>query len=130
MQVSYENNMGFCGSCGKQATDTDKFCRNCGAKITEVTVQVAEEVGDVIKEEYRESIHNEQEINQDTQEIEESFVSQTMRELGNKLEDMVEKIYQGQGYETKTRQKILGESKTYNEIDVLATRKSIKIAIE
>lgn len=122
--------MTFCGSCGKQATDMDKFCRNCGSKITEVTVQVAEEVGDVIKEEYRESIHNEQEINHDTQEIEESFVSQTMRELGNKLEDMVERIYQVQGYETKTRQKILGESKTYNEIDVLATRKSIKIAIE
>lgn len=122
--------MTFCGSCGKQATDIDKFCRNCGSQITEITVQVAEEVGEVIKEEYRENIHTEQEINQNTSDVEESFVNPSMRELGNKLEDMVEKIYQVQGYETKTRQKILGASKTYNEIDVLATRKSIKIAIE
>ncbi|HJJ22087.1 MAG TPA: restriction endonuclease [Nitrosopumilus sp.] len=122
--------MTFCGSCGKQATDMDKSCRNCGTIITEITGQVDEEVGDIIKEEYRESINNEQEINQDANEIENNFISKSMRELGNKLEDIVEKIYQSQGYETKTRQKILGKSKKYNEMDVLATRKSVKIAIE
>lgn len=121
--------MTFCGSCGKQAIETDKFCRNCGSQITEVTVQVTEEVGEIIKEEYRENIDINQNI-PETAEIEENFISQSMRELGNKLENMVEGIYQSQGYETKTRQKILGNSKTYNEIDILAVRKSVKIAIE
>lgn len=120
--------MVFCGSCGKRASDGDKFCTSCGTQIKESTIQVVEEVGDIIKNEYREQSGGSEivppEYDNDVQ------IQPTTRELGNKLEEMVEKIFQSQGYETKTRQKILGESGAYNEIDVIATRKSVKIAIE
>lgn len=47
--------MAFCGSCGKQADNSDRFCTSCGSQIKEVTISVVEELGQVIKEEYRES---------------------------------------------------------------------------
>jgi len=115
----------FCSSCGKKADETDKFCTNCGEKIKEVTVQVTEELGNLIKEEYKE---NHSDLSQSESEVEETI--STTKMLGNKLEETVERIFNEQGYETKIRQKILGQSNTYNEIDVLATRKNVRIAIE
>lgn len=44
----------FCGGCGKRASEEDKFYTNCGTRIKETTAQVVEEVGDIIKNEYRE----------------------------------------------------------------------------
>lgn len=46
--------MTFCGFCGKQATEIDELCRNCGSKINEFTIQKIEEV---IKMEYHKNIH-------------------------------------------------------------------------
>lgn len=122
--------MVFCSNCGKAANELDKFCTNCGTKIKEVTVQVTEELGDVIKEEFRENLTTTTKEIEQVPETEQKFVNQTSRGLGNKLEEMVERIFREQGYETKTRQKILGRSNAYNEIDVLATRKNVRIAIE
>lgn len=119
--------MVFCGNCGKKASDNEKFCIHCGAKLKELTIEVTKEVGEIIKEELREqTVDPAQKLVED----EVSFIKQTTKDLGNKLEEMVEKIFRDQGYETKTRQKLLGSSGAYNEIDVLATRKSVKIAIE
>lgn len=119
--------MVFCGSCGKKAEEQDRFCTNCGAKIKEVTIQVTEELSDIIKEEFKESVER---VTQSQKPEIQEFPSQTTHELGTKLEETVERIFSEQGYETKTRQKLIGKSNAYNEIDVLATRKNIKIAIE
>ena len=122
--------MAFCGNCGKKASDEDKFCTSCGTQIKEVTIQVTEEIGEILKEEYRSQISDSSTESQD-HDVDDNFIPQNTRELGNKLEEMVQKIFQNQGYETKTRQKMLGDSSgVYNEIDVLATRKSVRIAIE
>lgn len=118
--------MVFCGQCGKKAEDNENFCTVCGAKLKEITVQVTEQVGEIIKEELKENINSEDSA--ETQE--QQLFRQTTRELGNKLEEMVERIFRDQGYETATRQKLQGISGSYNEIDVLATRKNIRIAIE
>ena len=45
--------MTFCGSCGKKAQDNHKFCVACGEPITELTVSALEEVGEIVKEEYK-----------------------------------------------------------------------------
>ena len=121
--------MVFCGSCGKAASNENKFCTNCGTQLTETVVQVTEEVGEIVKEEYRAQLDNSN-VESKEYDVDDNSIKQTMRELGNKLEEMVEKIFQNQGYETKIRQKLQGDSGTYNEIDVIATRKSVKIAIE
>ena len=42
--------MVFCGGCGKKASDEDKFCTQCGNQLTEITVEVTKETGEVIKE--------------------------------------------------------------------------------
>ncbi len=123
--------MVFCGSCGKKATSEEKFCTNCGSELKEITVEVTKEVGDIIKEEYRSQVVSDNLESESLQHDEEdSLIKQTTRDLGNKLEEMVEKIFQNQGYETRTRQKLQGSSGSYNEIDVLATRKSVKLAVE
>ena len=51
-------------------------------------------------------------------------------ELGNKLEEVVERIYQSKGYSTDRRHKIKGESGTYSEIDILARKDQRVLAIE
>ena len=45
--------MGFCGACGKQAGNEDKFCTYCGTPIIESKITVMEETGEIIKEQYR-----------------------------------------------------------------------------
>ena len=117
--------MGFCGGCGKKAELEDKFCTSCGTQIKEAVVNVTEEVGEVIKEEFRNETLDNNEIlmNKNTQ-------TQTTKYLGNKLEEAVEKIFIEESYETKIRQKILGQSNVYSEIDVIATKRGKKIAIE
>ncbi len=68
------------------------------------------------------------EISQIDEPIESS--PESSREMGNKLEDAVAKIFKNQGYEIVLRKKISGKSGEYNEIDVIATRGQATIAIE
>jgi len=51
-------------------------------------------------------------------------------DLGEKMEEAVEQIFTAKGYNTKRRQRIKGKSDTINEIDIIAHKKRIKIAIE
>ncbi len=53
LRVTYENNMGFCGGCGKQSSSKDNFCTGCGTPIIESKISVLEDTSQIIKEEYK-----------------------------------------------------------------------------
>ncbi len=49
MQVTYENNMGFCRGCGKQSGHEDRFCTGCGTPIIESKISVLEDTTQIIE---------------------------------------------------------------------------------
>ena len=120
--------MTFCSNCGKQASDVDKFCTSCGAPIKEIKVSVTEQVGEIIKEEIKQDENFSEP--KTTEPILEIQTKKTTKTLGDNLEEIVSKILRDKGYETLLRQKKIGNSGQYNEIDVLATRKGTTLAVE
>ncbi len=66
----------------------------------------------------------------DDEILEEPIVEKTAKELGTNLEDMVEKILQDRGFSTETRTKTRGSSGQLNEIDIIAKRNRIVLAVE
>lgn len=103
--------MKFCPECGNDTKGSTKFCPECGIELTK----------------YLSEEQDSTEISQIDEPVE---YSESSRELGNKLEDAVAKIFQARGYEIILRQKISGKSGQLNEIDVIAKRGQATIAIE
>ncbi len=66
----------------------------------------------------------------DDEILEEPIVEKTAKELGTNLEDMVEKILQDRGFSTETRTKTRDSSGQLNEIDIIAKRNRIVLAVE
>jgi predicted nucleic acid-binding Zn-ribbon protein len=99
-----------------------KFCTNCGARLDSEKAKFCPDCGEQLfvipkpKEKQQEKTEDE--------------VQASIFELGNKLEDVVEKIYRSKGYATERRQRLLGESGTKSEIDILAKRGNRILAIE
>lgn len=54
----------------------------------------------------------------------------SVEELGNKLEDLTEQVLKSMGYTTQRNQRLLGESGTRPEIDILAKMGNKVIAVE
>lgn len=101
--------MKFCPSCGAKLKFEDaKFCSESSKSLSESV-----ETKDTIQEEY-----------------DEEDLKASIFELGAKLEEVVAKIYCAKGYTTERRQRLMGESGTLSEIDVVAKRGSRTIAIE
>ena len=108
-----------------------KFCHECGADLfgSEKT-SIPEPIS---KEDSMQPIQWKESISQSFNAS--NFPERTMpkfniNELGTKLEAVVEKIYQSRGYSTQRRQKIIGQSGTPNEIDVVAKKGTRVLAIE
>lgn len=104
--------MKFCPECRAKLLANPKFCSECGIDLKKYISENSEPT----------------EIIRPDESIEE--ISDSSRELGNKLEDAVATIFQKRGYEIILRQKISGKSKQLNEIDVIAKRGQATIAIE
>jgi hypothetical protein len=99
----------FCPSCGAKLKFEDaKFCSECGKSLSESV-----ETKGISQKEY-----------------DEENLKASIFELGTKLEEVVEKIYRAKGYTTERRQRLMGESGTLSEIDVVAKKGSRTIAIE
>lgn len=110
--------MKFCPECGDDLKGSTKFCPECGINLNNVPKE--NPVQSEIKTEYNEPISD----------SEEPVIQKTTRDLGTRLEESVEKIFKDRGYQTARAQRIKGQSGAYNEIDVIATRGSITLAIE
>lgn len=101
--------LNFCPACGSKLPATDmNFCPNCGASLkqrSEVPPSLEDDVG-------------------------EAEVRATVHELGEKLEECVEKILRSKGFRTKRREKIRGISGAQHEIDIVALKGDRLIAVE
>ena len=116
--------MKFCPECGEDLKGSTKFCPECGFNITSLIGQEVRKEVVVENNVAEESIFDEDVLE------EEPVIEKTARELGTNLEDMAEKILQDRGFTTETRTKIRGTSGQLNEIDVLAKRNRIVLAVE
>ena len=99
----------FCPNCGvKIEVQNPKFCPNCGVNLQ----------------------NSMEEISTQASEYNEAKIHATIHELGEKLEEFVEKILAGKGYHTRRRVRIRGISGAEKEIDIIATKGSKIIAVE
>lgn len=115
--------MKFCAECGEDLKGSTKFCPECGFNISSLITQEAKKEVIVENNLSEESVF-------DDEKLEEPLVEKTTRELGTNLEDMVEKILQDRGFSTETRTKIRGSSGQLNEIDIVAKRNRVVLAVE
>ena len=114
--------MKFCPECGQDLKGSIKFCPECGFNVASMMAQ------DTGKKIPTSDIQNESVFDEDI--LQEPPAEKTTRVLGTNLEDTVEKILQERGFSTETRTKIRGMSGQLNEIDIMATRNRITIAVE
>jgi hypothetical protein len=121
----------FCPNCGtKIEFQQAKFCPDCGISLTvpEKTAHPQPEISQAtLIDTDTEKTPNQSPIELETIPVGAKI---NINELGNKLEDVVERIYQSRGYSTLRRQRIKGVSSTLNEIDILAKKNTRTLAIE
>lgn len=110
--------MKFCPECGEDLKGSTKFCPECGINLNNMPKE--NPVQNEIKTEYTEPVLDSNE----------PVIQRTTRDLGTRLEESVERIFKDRGYQTIRGQKIRGQSGQFNEIDVLAKRGSVALAIE
>lgn len=122
----------FCPECGTPLQHINaKFCPECGTGLTQGTPvpNAAVETRtpppanddwskpiDWSEEEYPEEGATQPSVN--------------VYELGTKLEEIVDSIYQAEGYKTERRVRMPGQGGYTNEIDVIARRRNEQVAIE
>ena len=114
--------MKFCPECGEDLRGSTKFCPECGFNMAAL---IAQDDGKKIaaSDVQEESVFDEDALHDPPSE-------KTTRVLGTNLEDTVEKILQDRGFSTETRTKLRGASGQLNEIDIMATRNRVIIAVE
>ncbi|MDE1862839.1 MAG: restriction endonuclease [Thaumarchaeota archaeon] len=110
--------MKFCPECGVDLKGSTKFCPECGINLNNLSKETSNQ--NKVEAESANSVF----------ETEEPVIQKTTRDLGTRLEESVERIFKDRGYQTTRGQKIRGQSGQYNEIDVVAKRGSILLAIE
>ena len=110
--------MKFCPECGEDLKGSTKFCPECGINLNNISKEIIPQKE--IEIEYATPIVD----------SEEPVIQKTTRDLGTRLEESVERIFKDRGYQTVRGQKVKGQSGQYNEIDVIAKRGSITLAIE
>lgn len=118
--------MPFCGTCGKRADDNEKFCTSCGTAIKEVKISITEEMGQIIKEEYQESI-----APPDAQLSRGTHIGDQKRS-GEWLEYITEHILKFAGYQTMRQYAVLINDTTRDKfyVDVLASDPFVEIFVE
>ncbi|MBP2146464.1 hypothetical protein J2129_001918 [Methanofollis sp. W23] len=121
----------FCPECGTPLQYTNaKFCPECGTELTQETssqiVPTKTQSDPPSDDDWSDPIDW-----SDEDYTEESGPSSAnVYELGTKLEEMVDSIYQAEGYKTERRVRMPGQGGYTNEIDVVAKRGKKQIAIE
>lgn len=126
--------MKFCPECGEDLKNSTKFCPECGISLLKYFQNTTIEINAFEKNDTFSKIEDNIETSNQEEAIpyesELNIVQKSTRELGNSLEESVAKIFQDRGYEITLRQKLKGKSNQLNEIDVIARRNRITIAIE
>lgn len=100
-----------------------KYCPNCGAELEFQDASFCSDCGYALKKEVSQRVEQENTAKEARSKI-------NITELGNKLEEVVEKIFQTEGFRTERRKKLEGKSGTLSEIDIIANKTGRTIAIE
>jgi hypothetical protein len=130
--------MKVCPDCGyKIDFGSAKFCHNCGNQLKEINTSTVRQIESEKTSKLTSStslfqhIMNEQKTNiVDEYEVEENEDVSSIYDLGVNLEEVVEQILKKRGFSTKRRLKIRGRSNSLSEIDILASKKNLDIAVE
>jgi len=104
-----------------------KYCPNCGVKLVISDVKFCSECGYALQVSI---ILEEATIEEKVPREEEEELTTSIYELGNRLEEVVEKIFQSRGFETERRRRLEGKSGTKSEIDIIAKKSGKTIAVE
>ncbi len=104
-----------------------KYCPNCGVKLAITDVKFCSECGYALQVP---TILEEATIEEKVPHEEEEELTTSIYELGNRLEEVVEKIFQARGFETERRRRLEGKSGTKSEIDIIAKKSGRIIAVE
>jgi uncharacterized Zn finger protein (UPF0148 family) len=102
-----------------------KFCPNCRAELKFQGAKFCPACGYSLTDEVLEP-----RIPQEETSEEEKASKISVNELGNRFEEVVEKIFQAYGYKTERRKKMEGKSGTLSEVDIIADKLGKVIAIE
>jgi hypothetical protein len=130
--------MKVCPDCGyKIDSGSAKFCHNCGNQLKEINTSTVRQIESEKTSKLTSSkslfqhIVNEQKNDiADEDEFEENEGVRSIYDLGVNLEEVVEQILKKRGFSTKRRLKLKGRSNSLSEIDILATKKNLDIAVE
>jgi hypothetical protein len=103
------------------------YCPYCGTRLAVEDAKFCPECGKVLKPaKAYESTDAEEKLSRgDDEELRAGIF-----ELGNRLEEVVERIFQARGFRTERRQRLEGKSGTKSEIDVIARKSGKVFAIE
>lgn len=124
--------MRSCPNCGlEEDFGMAKFCHNCGNRLNQdYQSQKSSTDKDI-------SLTSSKAIFQDVMEYETNDKSlplfkenNSIYDLGVQLEEVVEQILMKRNFSTQRRLKLKGRSGSLSEIDVLASKKNLKIAVE
>lgn len=118
--------LGFCGRCGKRASEKDKFCTVCGEPVSELQDSLLDKVAELIKEKL--------EPNQappDAELTSGEFIGDQKR-AGEWLEATLEHILRFAGFEIQRQAPFVFNDSTGDKfiIDVLAKDPNIEIFVE
>lgn len=124
-------NLRFCPQCGNNLELNLKFCHNCGFDLSslssEATPSQTEDTANISIPD----IESKKSTVDDDSDQPESYTPKIdIQTLGKNFENVLEQIYNSEGYITQKRQKVAGKSGYTNEIDIIAIKKNDKIAIE
>ncbi|WP_128694100.1 restriction endonuclease [Methanoculleus taiwanensis] len=121
----------FCPECGTPLQQMNaKFCPECGTglipKTSAPTVPTITPTAPPAADDWSEPIDWSEE------EYAEEGLQPSVKayDLGTKLEEIVDSIYQAEGYKTERRVRMPGQGGYTNEIDVVARRGKEQVAIE
>jgi hypothetical protein len=123
--------MPFCPKCGKDIRELVNYCPNCSFPVANLFKEVE---GSQMPQQPVDTP-----LTTGTTEvaISKELVKEAPKEaqikvyeLGTRLEEVVEKIYQAEGFETRRRLKLQGKSGALNEIDIVAKKGERTTAVE
>lgn len=124
--------MRSCPNCGLESDfGLSKFCHNCGNRLNqECQSQKGSVNADASLTSSKAIIQEILENGTDDNSIPLIKESNSIYDLGIRLEEVVEQILKKRYFSTQRRVKLKGRSSSLSEIDVLASKKNLKIAVE
>lgn len=122
----------YCHNCGLEGEfGAAKFCHNCGNRLNQVPLSQKNHTDP------NSSLTSSNAIFQDILEYQSSknnipYIKETnsIYDLGVQLEEVVEQILKKRDFSTQRRLRLQGRSGSLSEIDILASKKNLKIAVE